>query len=266
MPCRRSLHEAVSGKKLPPLGAVRRLPKKKMDAFAYAMLVFPVGGFALGTWQVMRSQWKNGLINELKEKTSSVPVFLPDTLQEVAELEYHKVVVRGTFQHDREMLLGPRSLVSKSNTPESNLLSVGNTTGFCVVTPFKLATADASILVNRGWVGKNNKDPKTRLEGQILGEHEIEGIVRVEEKRSQFMPKAVAFSKNYLYRDLDKMAQEGGTAPVYIDALGTVEGGPIGGQTRVSIRNEHMSYIVTWYSLSILTGWAWFNRYYKGIR
>lgn len=26
----------------------------------------------------------------------------------------------------------------------------------------------------------------------------------------------------------------------------TVPGGPIGGQTRVTLRNEHMQYIVTW--------------------
>ena len=63
-------------------------------------------------------------------------------------------------------------------------------------------------------------------------------------------------------RDLDKMAQEGGTAPVYIDALGTVEGGPIGGQTRVSIRNEHMSYIVTWWGFLIFYSRLFFNLYF----
>lgn len=27
----------------------------------------------------------------------------------------------------------------------------------------------------------------------------------------------------------------------------TIPGGPIGGQTRVTLRNEHLSYIITWY-------------------
>lgn len=31
----------------------------------------------------------------------------------------------------------------------------------------------------------------------------------------------------------------------------TVEGGPIGGQTRVTLRNEHLSYIITWLASNI---------------
>lgn len=31
-----------------------------------------------------------------------------------------------------------------------------------------------------------------------------------------------------------------------VPAESTVPGGPIGGQTRVTLRNEHMQYIITW--------------------
>lgn len=38
--------------------------------------------------------------------------------------------------------------------------------------------------------------------------------------------------------------------PVFIDVTAdfTVEGGPIGGQTRATFRNEHLSYILTWFA------------------
>jgi cytochrome oxidase assembly protein ShyY1 len=44
------------------------------------------------------------------------------------------------------------------------------------------------------------------------------------------------------------MAEAAGTEPVFLEAKAetTVPGGPIGGQTRVSLRDEHMSYLLTW--------------------
>ena len=57
------------------------------------------------------------------------------------------------------------------------------------------------ILVNRGWVPTKLASPDTREEGQIEGEHEIIGVVRRTEKRSQFMPADSTSKKNmYLYR------------------------------------------------------------------
>lgn len=44
------------------------------------------------------------------------------------------------------------------------------------------------------------------------------------------------------------MAQVADTAPIFVDAAedSWVPGGPIGGQTNLSIRNEHLQYILTW--------------------
>lgn len=50
------------------------------------------------------------------------------------------------------------------------------------------------------------------------------------------------------YRDIDAMADKLNTEHVFLDAdrNSTIPEGPIGGQTRVTLRNEHMSYIITW--------------------
>jgi surfeit locus 1 family protein len=45
-----------------------------------------------------------------------------------------------------------------------------------------------AILVNRGWVPANHKNPNTRKAGQVEGEVEIIGIVRLSEKRAAFTP------------------------------------------------------------------------------
>lgn len=54
------------------------------------------------------------------------------------------------------------------------------------------------------------------------------------------------------HRDVEMMAFSRGTAPVFLDATRDYEtkGGPIGGQTQITIRNEHLNYIITWYSFS----------------
>jgi hypothetical protein len=46
-----------------------------------------------------------------------------------------------------------------------------------------------TILVNRGWVPGNRKNPNTRRAGQVEGEVELVGIVRLTEKRAPFTPK-----------------------------------------------------------------------------
>lgn len=54
------------------------------------------------------------------------------------------------------------------------------------------------------------------------------------------------------YLDIQTMASVCGTLPIMIDSdvASSVKGGPIGGQTRVTLRNEHLQYIITWYDAS----------------
>lgn len=60
-------------------------------------------------------------------------------LEEVKELEYKPVRVRGTFLHDKEMYMGPRTLLLGGDaSTKSSLVTGKSTTGYLVVTPFKL--------------------------------------------------------------------------------------------------------------------------------
>jgi len=61
------------------------------------------------------------------------------------------------------------------------------------------------------------------------------------------------------------MAELLGTEPVYIELLKgySTPDGPIGGQTRVNLRNEHLSYVFTWYILSACTGYMWYRHFVR---
>jgi surfeit locus 1 family protein len=50
-------------------------------------------------------------------------------------------------------------------------------------------------------------------------------------------------------KDLRQMGQFCGAAPILLDAdaESTQPGGPIGGQTNATLRNEHFNYMLQWY-------------------
>ncbi|GJQ71135.1 Surf1 [Trypoxylus dichotomus] len=240
--------------------------RREIGPFGWFLLSIPAATFALGTWQIKRKAWKENLIITLKERKHATPTLLPSTLDEIQKLEYFPVHVKGQFQHDKEIYIGPRSLLIEGDaSTKSSLISKGQTTnqGYLVVTPFQLADRDETILVNRGWVPAKNKDPKTRQQGQIQGQVDVIGVVRLHENRPNFMPKNREGSSIWYYRDLEQMSNITGASPIFLDATNDfdVEGGPVGGQTRISLRNEHFSYIITWYSLCGITSFMWYKQF-----
>ncbi|XP_018015729.1 surfeit locus protein 1 [Hyalella azteca] len=235
--------------------------RRKPNAMAYALLIIPGSAFCLGCWQVYRRQWKLRLINELQDKMALPPIELPNDLSMLQDLEYRKVLVKGTFDHSKEMLYGPRPALYDGRYKETGSLVSSGSSGFCIITPLKLSETGETILVNRGWVPKKFKNAKTRLQGQVEGEQEITGVVRLQENRSPFMAKSSAQNQMFLYRDVETMSAMTGSLPVFLDACTGVPGGPMAGQTRVSIRNEHLSYLLTWYSLSFITSFLWYRKY-----
>lgn len=232
------------------------------SSMKWILLLIPTTTFGLGTWQVQRRKWKRQLIADLKARTSAAPCDLPLDLEELPQLEYCPVRVQGQFDHSRELYIGPRTLIVDGDAASQSSLSThksGVQAGYLVVTPFHLSDRDMTILVNRGWVPVNHKNPNTRKAGQVEGEVEIIGVVRLSEKRAPFTPKNQPNA--WFYRDLPKMAEAAGTEPVFLEAKAetTVPGGPIGGQTRVSLRDEHLSYLLTWYGLSATTAYMWYR-------
>ncbi|XP_055308244.1 surfeit locus protein 1 [Sitodiplosis mosellana] len=243
---------------------IRKAKLEHIDNFGIFLLFFPVTTFGLGVWQIKRKIWKENLIAELKKQSNKEPVDLPEDLTQLNSMEYQTVKVNGHFLHDKELYLGPRTLIeSHENGKKGGVLTIAPKSGYLVVTPFKLNGREETILVNRGWVSKNKKTPMSRSEGQIQGDVEIVGVVRKHENRPQFMPK-MKDDNLFLYRDVNRMSAITGAEPYYLDATvySNISGGPIGGQTTITLRNEHLSYVVTWFSLSGLSAWFWYKMVY----
>ena len=67
-------------------------------------------------------------------------------------------------------------------------------------------------------------------------------------KQPPFVTTSKVEKSRWHYLDVKGMASAVGALPIIVDsdAASSVEGGPIGGQTRVTLRNEHLQYIITW--------------------
>eukprot|EP00794_Sanderia_malayensis_P015795 gene15796-17388_t len=217
------------------------------------LLLVPITTFGLGTWQVYRYKWKKGLIAELEARTSAEPVQMTTDLETLKTMEYRRVKVAGEFDHSKEILLGPRTYQQSRRGAADG--------GYHVITPFILQSTGERILVNRGWVGKKELEASERQVGQIEGPIEITAIVRKKEERPAFMVRNEPEKKRWHYLDIDSMAAHSNTLPILVDCdlASSVPGGPIGGQTRIVLRNAHVEYIITWYALSAATLYLYYQ-------
>lgn len=203
---------------------------------------------ALGTWQMQRKAWKEGLLTRIAERVDAAPVPLADAIarwQRDGDVEYMHVTARGHFLNDLE-----RHFYEPD--PKRGL-------GYDIYTPFRLAGSGSVVWVNRGYVTNEFKDPATRPEGQIEGETDVTGIVRLAMTKSRFTPDNDLARNLWHWRDLDGLTGSafGGDAPetvpffIALDPGPARGNGPAGGATEFSLPNRHLEYAITWYGLAL---------------
>ena len=198
----------------------------------------------LGSWQIQRLFWKQDLINTSQSRFAALLVTPPPANADsttVREFEFHRVRLEGVFLHDHEMFLGARSLMSHL--------------GYHVITPLR-RTDGSLVLVDRGWVPLNYRDPAPRSVAQIEGLASLEGVIRSDGHKSYFTPDNVSEENFWFYVDLPAMASYVGQDPfaswyVEASAIPNPGGFPVGGQSKLNLPNDHLQYALTWYSLAL---------------
>jgi surfeit locus 1 family protein len=221
-----------------------------------ALLLLAVVFVALGTWQVQRLFWKLDLMERVEARIHAEPVPAParemwDAVSQEQD-EYRRVTATGLFQHDKTVLV---QAVTERGA------------GFWVLTPLRLAD-DVSVLVNRGFVPADRRDPAARVASEIAaGTVTVTGLLRISEPGGAFLRSNDPANDRWFSRDVAAIAAVKGlndAAPYFIDADVTPNPGglPIGGLTVVTFRNTHLVYALTWYALMTMSAGAayWVHR------
>lgn len=209
-------------------------------AIAFAILC------GLGVWQLERLQWKLALIETVNRNMVQAPLSL-DAALKTPDMAYRRVTLNGRFDHARESYFFAASAAGEGI--------------YHVLTPF---TADDGrvLLVDRGVVPQSRLDPATRAAGNSGAPARLTGVWRVPDPPGLFTPAPDTARRVWYSRDVRAIAAARGitlAAPVVIEADATPNPGglPLGGQTVVTFRNQHLGYAMTWFGFALCLLGVW---------
>ena len=225
--------------------------------FAIVTLAMVVTCLALGIWQLQRRLEKHALIAALNERLAAASEALPAQAQwnalTPARDEFRRVHFTATYARL------PDVMVYSSGSAVRDDISGPGTWAFL---PAQMADG-AIVAVNTGFVQNTMQDraQQDRAAGRLVTGQPIKltGYLRFPEKAGTLTPVENISKRLWFTRDHLAMARalgwaEGGTmvAPFYIDLESPVpaSGIPKPGPLKVHLKDDHMQYAITWFSLA----------------
>ena len=197
--------------------------------FSVFIIFFIFVFIALGTWQIIRLNWKNNLILEIENSLKNPPVQLSQSNQQ----NYLKIKTSGRVDFEKQIYLYN---LNDSGTP-----------GFEVLNPILID--GENYLLNRGWIPFEKKDTP---EINILDQNNIEGTLKTQGRKNIFKPDN-DIKENYWFslnrEDILKFTgKEFSKYIIYLDGNYQF---PRPKKITANISNNHKKYAMTWFSLAI---------------
>ena len=229
-----------------PHAAPRRSAASLIAIGVAALLVF-AALLALGAWQVHRLGWKLELIAAVDARVHAPasPAPPPSTWPRITAVAdaYRHVEARGAF------LTGETAVQAVTERGG----------GFWVLAPLR-TDAGFTVLVNRGFVPSDRRDPASRAPPPA-GEVTVVGLLRLSEPEGAFLRSNDPAADRWYSRDVVAIAAArhlGPVAPYFIDAeaLPGAADAPVGGLTVIAFPNNHLVYALTWFGLAAMLAGA----------
>jgi cytochrome oxidase assembly protein ShyY1 len=234
--------------------------------FTIAMVAALVG---LGLWQLQRRLEKHALIAALTERLAAAPVPLPPSEQWNAltsgKDEFRRVTFSATYARPDAMVYASGSAIRDDITRP----------GTWAFLPAKLPSGE-TVVVNAGFVENTMQDRalEDRAVIRLVNDQPVTltGYLRFPDSGGVFAPAANVGKRLWFARDVPDMARqlgwgkgEGRLAPFYIDLESPVppNGIPKPGPLHVHLKDDHMQYAITWFSLAfalVIAFGVWWRR------
>jgi cytochrome oxidase assembly protein ShyY1 len=218
--------------------------------FTGVMLMMFIG---LGLWQLQRRVEKHALIAALDQRLAEAPVALPPPSQwsalTAASDEFRRVQFQATYQARLD------AMVYSSGSAVREDISGPGTWAFL---PARLPDGE-TVAVNAGFVPNTMQDrgQQDRAVAQLITHQPVTltGYIRFPESAGMLTPAEDRTKRLWFTRDHLAMAQALGwdkVAPFYIDLEqpAPANGIPKPGALEVHLKDDHMQYAITWFSLA----------------
>jgi surfeit locus 1 family protein len=230
------------------MGSRRDLVFVTFSVLAFGLLVW------LGVWQVERLYWKQDLIARMSAEMASEPRPLAEIEARHAageDVEFMPATASGHFLHDAELFV---------------FTNHRGVMGWKVVTPLE-TTDGRTVLVDRGFIPYDLKEPATRPDSRPDGTLSITGAVRpYASGREPFAPDNDVQANVWHWWDLPAMAEAAGVErpspfilqadpqphPQAHDAAHDAAWPQASRPDPALIPNRHLGYALTWFGLAAM--------------
>lgn len=206
----------------------------------------------LGFWQIERMQWRDALIAEIQTRGAAPAIALPSSQRiGLEDLIFRPVTVTGRYDWESELFL-------------LNKVRKGRL-GIHLVAPLVRADGAGIVLVDRGWIPLERREPESRAESQPDGDITVTGIVLTPEPRDWTTPDNNPAENQWFFIDLPAMAEAAGIWPApeyYVFATAEEPAGdspapggsqvswPVANEWKIAVANDHLSYAVMLFILA----------------
>jgi cytochrome oxidase assembly protein ShyY1 len=229
---------------------IRRRGTRAFAAFTAVLIAIFIG---LGVWQLQRRAEKHALIAALDARVGTAPVALPPPSQwrtlDAVHHEFRRVGFTATYAKL------PDAMVYSAGSAVREDVSGPGTWAFL---PARLPSGE-TVVIEAGFVANTMQQREIEnraVDKLVTGEPvTLTGYLRFPESAGLLTPAENRTARLWFTRDHMAMANTlgwGAVAPFYID-LETPEpanGIPKPGPLTPHLRDEHMQYAITWFSLA----------------
>lgn len=207
-------------------------------ALSFAVVVALAVLISLGTWQAQKISPKNALVQSIEQGLSAEPMELPVHLDDPQPVAYRRLFFKGIAPDADPVRVFGTNLKGKP--------------GYYLYKPV-VREFGRAVLVNFGWVPMELETLPDLPSGAI----KVSGVLMLSANPGSFTPPNDISGNVWYTADVFEMAAHFGFGAkdhyhfrLFADHVGDVGSFPLGGQVRVSIPNDHLEYMFTWYGIA----------------
>ena len=212
------------------------------NSYSFKPRLFPLFAFivalsillGLSGWQIKRLNWKTDLISQRINSFESDPISFIN-LNQPEKNEFRKVFVEGQLLNEFEMYMPA--------------LSKRGNNGFHILVPLK-TTSGKLIIYDTGWIPLKIKEKEKRLLNISKNSQTFEAVIRTSGRKGYFQPDNDTDTNTWFFVEPELMSEYlklNFENEYYLEAVKNGPNGfPLGNQTRIYLRNNHLQYALTW--------------------